>query len=232
MSEAQNKGRKHMAKPTQYFYAATAPCLRTAGLSSPEVPFNAFQVASSSSNKVTTATGVDTLEDLLQTLQTKKAARHKPGEHPLPPEFGEKKELLSLQRDWKPAGYNSNRVATAACFYLIEDYQHKWANANHAWAGGGSGLAIIIAQGMSSKSTVYMKVVETTNVGFDPLTFAFALRHVSTQAACLFQQGQGLVCGVTWVLWLRCSGCLSCASKHSGRGQNRIIQSPYLNHLN
>lgn len=135
VSGVQNKGRSHMAKSTQYFYASTCPTLKTSHLPTPEVDFQQFQAAFAMGLKRIRPQESATLPELGEQLRSKPLARHKPGDHPLPTEFPDKKALLKLDRDWKPAGYLSNRVATAACFYLMEDRATKWKNACNAWAG-------------------------------------------------------------------------------------------------
>lgn len=135
VSQSQNKGRAHMAKSTQYFYAATSPSLKS--FPSPTVDFETFQTAFTAANQVKSQhQEVDSLPSLLQQTAAgkEKKSRHRPGQHPLPKEFGSKQNLLKLDRDWKAAGYHSNRVATAACFYLMEDHENKWANATKAWS--------------------------------------------------------------------------------------------------
>ena len=94
-----------MAKPTQYFYAATSPILRTAKLPGPTVLFPTFQEAFANKAKATADA----------------EAIHKPGKHKLPEFFGRKEDIAALKRYWKAAGYFANRVATAATMYLVDD---------------------------------------------------------------------------------------------------------------
>ena len=115
----QNKGRSYMAKPTQYFYAATSPILRTAKLPGPTVLFPTFQEAFANKAKATADA----------------EAIHKPGKHKLPEFFGRKEDIAALKRYWKAAGYFANRVATAATMYLVDDERTSWSNASRAWAG-------------------------------------------------------------------------------------------------
>ena len=122
IAKAQNKGRAYLAKPSQYFYAASSPILRTANLPSPEVTYPTFQacMASRKDGQSSTSFGVDDL--------------YRPAKHPIPESLGSEAELLKKARDWKAAGYASNRVATAATAYLLEDQRNEWTNAQRAWA--------------------------------------------------------------------------------------------------
>eukprot|EP00435_Cladocopium_sp_Y103_P032780 s324_g8.t1 len=113
IASAQNKGRAYMAKPSQYFYCATSPILRTAKLPGPEVVYSTFQSCFS---------------DLVAKVREKKGSEiprthgasdlYRPSQHPLPEKLGSEAEWMKKQRDWKAA---ANRVATAATMYLAED---------------------------------------------------------------------------------------------------------------
>lgn len=122
IAKAQNKGRAYLAKPSQYFYAASSPILRTANLPSPEVTYPTFQacMASRKDGQMSSFFGVDDL--------------YRPSKHPIPASIGTETEFLKKARDWKAAGFASNRVATAATAYLLEDQRNEWSNAQKAWA--------------------------------------------------------------------------------------------------
>ena len=122
IAKAQNKGRAYLAKPSQYFYAASSPILRTANLPSPEVTYPTFQacMASRKDGQRSSFFGVDDL--------------YRPSKHPIPASIGTETEFLEKARDWKAAGFASNRVATAATAYLLEDQRNEWSNAQSAWA--------------------------------------------------------------------------------------------------
>ena len=59
---------------------------------------------------------------------------YRPSKHPIPASIGTETEFLKKARDWKAAGFASNRVATAATAYLLEDQRNEWSNAQSAWA--------------------------------------------------------------------------------------------------
>ena len=128
-----------MAKPTQWFYSSTAPCLRTANLPSPTVEFETFQRKFSAQNRLKSKSkdpeSFKELIDEAQASRKKPRIRHRPGTFDLPPDLGNEKELLGLKRTWKAAGYKSNRTGVAALFYLMEDAANHWGNAKKAWAG-------------------------------------------------------------------------------------------------
>ena len=113
-----------MSKDTQHFYTATSPLLRAAKLPTPEVTFTSFQQSFTAAHE--------------RQKSVKGKARHeslfKPKQHKLPQFLGDQKELLQMKRYWKAAGHNSNRVASAATMYMVEDKDNNWRNAPFAWA--------------------------------------------------------------------------------------------------
>ena len=139
-----------MSKATQWFYASTAPRLKTANLPSPEVTYPTFQAKFGSEAKRHSAdvepTSVKDMVNAIKASGTKTPARHKPGKFKLPEELVSEKALLEVKRTWKAAGYKSNRVGAAAVFYLMEDSASEWKNANNVWAG-----LVFIKLGFDSK---------------------------------------------------------------------------------
>ena len=135
VSTIQNKGRMYMAKPTQWFYSATAPGLATAQLNSPEVQYSTYQTSFASVRQQSKGDATSLAAEVAD-VQHKKTKRStfKPGTQTLPSEFGKLSELLVLKREWKAAGYMSNRVASAAVFYLLDDAPNNWQNAAHTWS--------------------------------------------------------------------------------------------------
>ena len=143
ISNNQNKGRQHMAKPTQWLYASTAPCLASAKLPSPDVTLKTFQDAflNQTKKRIVQEDKEGESFDLLSLLRGKigKKAKekdiHHPGEFPLPEQFPSMSQLLAQKREWKAAGYRSNREAAAALMYVLEHASTEWSNATKAWSG-------------------------------------------------------------------------------------------------
>ena len=215
-----------MAKSTQYFYASTCPTLKTSHLPTPEVDFQQFQAAFAMGSKRIRPQESATLPELGEQLRSKPLARHKPGDHPLPTEFPDKKALLKLDRDWKPAGYLSNRVATAACFYLMEDRATKWKNACNAWAGTReqkknmyllctvvfSNVCIFIGDGMRPCRYVFHEETHLSPSFQRPLRGKLGFFGYAAQGACLVQQCVGdkdghFQWGTEYIeFWRKCNG--------------------------
>ena len=130
MTSAQNKGRSYMAKASQYFYTATSPILRTANLPTPQVTYPTFQTAFGECLKA--KQGAKSRKG--SSLPSVSSSLFRPGLHPLPEGIGKESDLLKKRRDWKAAGFRSNRVATAATMFLVADQRNEWKNVQNAWA--------------------------------------------------------------------------------------------------
>ena len=129
VAKQQNKGRMHMAKDTQWFYASTSSILKTANLPSPTVTFKTFQDCFKHAHTMKQK------EQSASEVKQKVRNIFKPKSHTLPASFGEVADLLCLKRNWKAAGYNSNRTASAATMFILNGKANSWNNAESAWAG-------------------------------------------------------------------------------------------------
>jgi hypothetical protein len=116
----QNKGCHRMNRYSQWFYASACAFIRYAKLPMVTVDFQTYL------SKYGTAWKSKATQTKFRPISTELPACVK------------KFTVKEVQRTWKPAGYRSNRVATAATMYILAFVSDDLKEADFAWAGAQS----------------------------------------------------------------------------------------------